>query len=148
MSVFILFPILLLWYSSFPYILILLFNFLCPFYLPGNCLVLSGHQKKSWEHTEGCSHCFQCHMVPGMGGIAQSLAQPLHSLECWWMLRGKGDMYRAFWTVPRVQSHERQKFGSMVWKDLNCFILAWHITKPKQTPRSKWLSKHGFSSYF
>lgn len=35
----------------------------------------------------------------------------------------KGDMYRAFWTVPTVQSHERQKFGSMVWKDLFYFSI-------------------------
>lgn len=34
-----------------------------------------------------------------------------------WNVRGcvrKRGIYRAFWTVPSVQSHERQKFGSMV----------------------------------
>lgn len=27
---------------------------------PNNCLMLPGHQKKSKECIEGCSHCFQC----------------------------------------------------------------------------------------
>lgn len=39
------------------------------------------------------------------------------------VVRKRGHV-QSLWTVPSLQSHERQKFGSMVWEDLNCFIVA------------------------
>lgn len=100
-SVFILFLILsltVLFFSLLSYPFISLLMPLLPPQTTALCFL--GTRRKARNALKGVPTAFSATVVPGMGGTAQSLAEPPHSLECMWMFWGRGGMYRTSELCP------------------------------------------------